>query len=200
MTLRIGLTGGIGSGKTAASNYLASKGIDIVDSDIIAREVVQPQQPAWLAIREHFGPDAILDSGQLNRSWLRQRVFEKPEDRAWLEQQTHPRIRALTLSRLEQARSSYVVLASPLLFESGQNQLVDRILVIDIPEDIQVLRASQRDNNDAEQIRKIIQSQIPRQERINKADDIADNSGGLTELYEQLDDYHQQYTNLAITA
>ena len=200
MTLRIGLTGGIGSGKTAASDYLASKGIDIVDSDIIAREVVQPQQPAWLAIREHFGPDAILDSGQLNRPWLRQRVFEKPEDRAWLEQQTHPRIRALTLSRLEQARSSYVVLASPLLFESGQNQLVDRILVIDIPEDMQVLRASQRDNNDAEQIRKIIQSQIPRQERINKADDIADNSGGLTELYEQLDDYHQLYTNLAITA
>ncbi|MBM95601.1 MAG: dephospho-CoA kinase [Oceanospirillaceae bacterium] len=197
MTLRIGLTGGIGSGKTAASDYLAGKGIEVVDSDLIAREIVQPEQPAWLAIREHFGAEAILESGELNRPWLRKKVFESPEEKTWLEQQTHPRIRALTITRLEQAQSRYVILASPLLFESSQHQLVDRVLAIDVPEELQILRASQRDQNPADQIRNIIRAQIPRTERLDKADDVADNSGTLSELHTQLDRFHTRYLSLA---
>ena len=197
MTLRIGLTGGIGSGKTAASDYLAGKGIEIVDSDLLAREVVEPGQPAWLAIQDHFGADAIMDSGALNRAWLRARIFEYPEEKAWLEQQTHPRIRALTISRLKQSESAYVILASPLLFESGQNQLVDRTLIIDIPEKIQIQRACQRDNNSPEQIERIIQTQISRVERIRQADDLADNSGTLDDLYQQLDKLHCRYIDLS---
>lgn len=197
MSLIIGLTGGIGSGKTAASDYLAHKGIVVVDSDLIARKVVEPEQPAWCAIREHFGPEAILPSGELNRGWLRARVFEEPSERAWLEQQTHPAIRSLTIERLTQSTSAYTILASPLLFESGQDSLVDRTLVIDLPEELQVERSCQRDNNSPEQIRRIIQSQISRDQRRHQADDIADNSGSLLRLQQQLDTLHQQYLQLS---
>lgn len=197
MSLIVGLTGGIGSGKTAASDYLAQKGITVVDSDVIAREVVEPEQPAWLAIRDHFGPEAILPSGELNRSWLRDRVFQQPSERNWLEQQTHPAIRALTIQRLNHSQSPYAILASPLLFESGQDALVNRTLIIDVPEELQVERSCQRDTNSPEQIRRIIQSQISRDQRRNRANDIVDNSGNLPHLWLQLDQLHQQYLQLS---
>lgn len=197
MSLIIGLTGGIGSGKTAASDYLAQKGITVVDSDVIAREVVEPEQPAWLAIRDHFGPEAILPSGELNRSWLRDRVFQQPSERTWLEQQTHPAIRELTIQRLNHSQSPYAILASPLLFESGQDALVNRTLIIDVPEELQVERSCQRDTNSPEQIRRIIRSQISRDQRLNRANDIVDNSGNLPHLWLQLDQLHQQYLQLS---
>jgi len=197
MNLIVGLTGGIGSGKTAASDYLAQKGITVVDSDVIAREVVEPEQPAWLAIRDHFGPEAILPSGELNRPWLRDRVFQQPSERTWLEQQTHPAIRALTIQRLNRSQSPYAILASPLLFESGQDALVNRTLIIDVPEELQVERSCQRDTNSPEQIRRIIRSQISRDQRRNRANDIVDNSGSLPQLWLQLDQLHQQYLQLS---
>ena len=197
MSLIVGLTGGIGSGKTAASDYLAQKGITVVDSDVIAREVVEPEQPAWLAIRDHFGPEAILPSGELNRSWLRDRVFQQPSERTWLEQQTHPAIRELTIQRLNHSQSPYAILASPLLFESGQDALVNRTLIIDVPEELQVERSCQRDTNSPEQIRRIIRSQISRDQRRNRANDIVDNSGSLPQLWLQLDQLHQQYLQLS---
>jgi len=197
MSLIVGLTGGIGSGKTAASDYLAQKGITVVDSDVIAREVVEPEQPAWLAIRDHFGPEAILPSSELDRSWLRARVFEEPSERSWLEQQTHPAIRSLTLERLTQSASAYTILASPLLFESGQDALVNRTLIIDVPEELQVERSCQRDTNSPEQIRRIIRSQISRDQRRNRANDIVDNSGNLPQLWLQLGKLHQQYLQLS---
>jgi len=197
MSLIVGLTGGIGSGKTAASDYLAQKGITVVDSDVIAREVVEPEQPAWLAIRDHFGPEAILPSGELNRSWLRDRVFQQPSERTWLEQQTHPAIRELTIQRLNHSQSPYAILASPLLFESGQDALVNRTLIIDVPEELQVERSCQRDTNSPEQIRRIIRSQISRDQRLNRANDIVDNSGNLPHLWLQLDQLHQQYLQLS---
>jgi len=197
MSLIVGLTGGIGSGKTAASDYLAQKGITVVDSDVIAREVVEPEQPAWLAIRDHFGPEVILPSGELNRPWLRGRVFQQPSERTWLEQQTHPAIRALTIQRLNHSQSPYAILASPLLFESGQDVLVNRTLIIDVPEGLQVERSCQRDTNSPEQIRRIIRSQLSRDQRRNRADDIVDNSGNLPQLWLQLDQLHQQYLQLS---
>lgn len=197
----LGLTGGIGSGKTAASDYLASKGISIVDSDMIAREIVQPGQPAWRAIREHFGEQAIQGSGpqqgQLDRAWLRQQIFADPSQRQWLEQLTHPLIRQRTLASLQAATSAYVVLASPLLLESGQKTLVQRVLVIDVPADVQEQRAGLRDGNSAEQIRAIMAAQISRAERLQQADDIADNSATPQHLQQQLDNLHQQYLALA---
>jgi dephospho-CoA kinase len=197
----LGLTGGIGSGKTAASDYLASKGISIVDSDVIAREIVQPGQPAWRAIREHFGEQAIQGSGphqgQLDRAWLRQQVFADPPQRQWLEQLTHPLIRQRTLASLQAATSAYAVLASPLLLESGQKALVQRVLVIDVPTDVQEQRAGLRDGNSLEQIRAIMAAQISRAERLRQADDIADNSATPQHLQQQLDNLHQQYLALA---
>ena len=198
MTWVVGITGGIGCGKTAASDYLAAKGIIVVDSDQIARQVVEPGQPAWRAIVDHFGAhQVLLPDQQLNRAWLRTRVFEQPEERLWLEQQTHPAIRQQTQQQLAQASSPYAILASPLLFESGQQALVQRTLVIDLPESLQLQRASQRDGNSEEQIRRIMNAQISREERLQQADDVVNNAGSLANLQQQLDALHQQYLALA---
>ena len=193
----LGLTGGIGSGKTAASDYLATKGITIVDADIVAREVVEPQQPAWQAITERYGNEVLLTDQSLNRAWLRQKVFAEPDERKWLESQTHPRIRDAIIQQLQASRSAYSVLVSPLLFESGQYQLTQHSLLIDVPVDVQVERACQRDGNDEEQIRRIIAAQMSRDDKREKANDIADNSQDLDHLYRQLDELHATYLQLA---
>ena len=193
----LGLTGGIGSGKTAASNFFASLGILVVDADIVAREIVEPGKPAWQAIKDRYGEDVLLEDGTLNRAWLRQKVFAEPDERKWLESQTHPRIRDEIISQLAAATSPYAVLASPLLFESRQNELADRTLVIDVPEETQVERASHRDSNQAEQIRRIIAAQMPRQERLDRADDSVDNIGSLEDLHQHLRPLHQMYLQLA---
>lgn len=186
----LGLTGGIGSGKTAASDYLQHKGITIVDADLVARQVVAPGQPALAAITAHFGPDALLPDGSLNRAWLRQQVFADPAQRQWLEQLTHPLIREQIQASLKNAKSPYAILASPLLLESGQITLVNRVLVIDVPTELQWQRASQRDQNTAEQIKAIMAAQISRPDRLRAADDIVDNSQSLDHLYQQLDQLH----------
>lgn len=192
----LGLTGGIGSGKSAASAYFRDKGIVVVDADIVAREVVEPGQPALLAIKQRYGSEALHDDGTLNRAWLRAKVFAEPDERKWLESQTHPRIRDSIIAQLKAATSPYAILESPLLFESGQSELVARTLVIDVPEEIQVERASSRDGNEEEQIRRIIAAQIPRSERLQRADDAVDNSGNLEALYSQLEPLHQSYLQL----
>lgn len=192
----LGLTGGIGSGKSAASAYFRDQGIVVVDADIVAREVVEPGQPALLAIKQRYGSEALHDDGTLNRAWLRAKVFAEPDERKWLESQTHPRIRDSIIAQLKVATSPYAILESPLLFESGQSELVARTLVIDVPEEIQVERASSRDGNEEEQIRRIIAAQIPRSERLQRADDAVDNSGNLEALYSQLEPLHQSYLQL----
>lgn len=195
--LVIGLTGGIGSGKTAASDFFASEGITVVDADVVAREVVEPGEPAWRAIKERYGADALLEDQSLNRAWLRQKVFSEPNERKWLESQTHPRIRDSIIQQLTAARSPYAMLVSPLLFESGQHTLVHHTLVIDVPEDTQVARACSRDANDEKQIRNIIAAQISRKERGSRADNIADNSGTLVQLHTQLKQFHEAYLAMA---
>jgi dephospho-CoA kinase len=195
--LIIGLTGGIGSGKTAASDYFADQGITIVDADIVAREVVEPGEPAWLAIKARYGSDVIQEDQSLNRAWLRQKVFAEPDERKWLEGQTHPRIRDRLIQQLRDATSPYTILVSPLLFESGQNALVKRTLAIDVPVDTQVKRACSRDTNNEEQIRRIIAAQISREDRCSRADDVADNSGTLVQLHAQLEKLHHTYLTMA---
>lgn len=193
----LGLTGGIGSGKSAASSYFAQQGIIVVNSDQVAREVVLPGQPAWQAILDRYGPEVLQADQTLNRAWLREKIFAEPEERLWLESQTHPRIREATIEQLQQAESAYVILESPLLFKSKQSAMVQRTLVIDVPESIQLIRACSRDGNNEEQIRRIMAAQLPRLERISLADDVVDNSGSLAELYDRLAPLHQRYLELS---
>ena len=200
MPLIIGLTGGIGSGKTAASDWFAARGITIVDADVVAREVVAVGQPALTEIAARFGAWALNADGTLNRIAMREHVFAHPEDRRALEAITHPRIHASMMAQLMGAASPYVLLVSPLLLESGQaglGRLCQRILVIDVPEHLQHTRASARDGQTAESIQRIMQVQLPRAERLAQADDVAFNDGDLDHLYQQLEALHQQYLVLA---
>ena len=197
MTFIIGLTGGIGSGKTAASDHFAQLGIDVVDADVVAREVVEPGSPALKAIAEHFGADTILPSGALNRPLLRQKVFEDPEQRLWLEQLTHPLIREQIRHKLEQAQSPYVLLVSPLLIESGQSEFCQHILLVDVPEDLQLSRAAARDNNTPDQGKAIMAAQASRQQRLKQADDVITNDSTLEALHRQVEQQHQHYLALA---
>jgi dephospho-CoA kinase len=195
--LVIGVTGGIGSGKTAATNAFAKLGIDVVDADVVARQVVEPGTPALKQIATHFGKDILRADGTLDRTALRQIVFKESNEKAWLEQLLHPLIAEETQRQLRQAKSRYVILVSPLLTETAQKQFCDRILVIDAPETTQLERTMQRDNNDAEQVRRIIAAQADRKQRLLYADDVIENTGTLTQLEEQVNAMHQRYLKLA---
>ena len=189
----VGLTGGIGSGKTAASDYLASKGITVVDADLASRVIVQPGQPALARIAERFGADKLNTDGSLNRAALRTVVFADKQALKDLEAITHPAIRDELVRQLQAAQSPYVLLVSPLLLETNQHELVDRILLIDVPEDVQVARTAQRDQVAASQVKAIMDAQMPRQQRRGRADDIVVNDSTLDALHETLDRLHETY-------
>ncbi len=195
--LVIGLTGGIGSGKTAVSDRLKSNGITIVDADIASRIVVEPGKPALAAISEHFGADMILADGNLDRAAMRQHIFADPAAKQWLESLLHPLIGAEIDRQIQNAKSPYVILVSPLLLETNQRQRCDRILVVDVPVDVQISRASARDNNTPELIKSIIANQMPREQRLGAADDVVSNDGDLASLYQHIDAMHEQYLTLA---
>lgn len=197
MPFILGLTGGIGSGKSAATAWFEEQGIHVVDADIVAREVVQIGQPALVQIQQQFGDWVILDNGELNRRALREHIFAHPKARKTLEAITHPAIRSAIIQQLQRATSPYVILVSPLLFETEQHQLTQRTLLIDAPEQIQLARATQRDQQSVEQIQQIIQAQMPRQKKQALANDIVINDGDLTHLYQQLAPLHQLYLNHA---
>jgi len=172
----IGLTGGIGSGKTTIANIFADLDIDIIDADIAARKVVEPQSKALEQISLHFGLQFIQADGSLNRPLLRTQIFSNEKDKLWLNNLLHPLIRQTMLDEIQQSQSPYCLLVAPLLIENNLQSLVDRILVIDINEEEQIKRAIIRDPSSQEEIIKIIASQVPRQERLKFADDIIDNS------------------------
>lgn len=198
--LRVGITGGIGSGKTALTNRLAQLGIAIVDADLIAREIVEPGSPALDEISKHFGADILDAGGALNRPKLRRIVFANPVERQWLEALTHPLIAATIKSRLAAANSPYVVLSSPLLLEGSQRDQVDHIVVVDVPESVQLERTMSRDNNDEALVSAIMASQLPRSERLAFADMIIDNSGSLQDLQRKADSLHKELVALASAA
>lgn len=197
MTYIVGLTGGIGSGKSAASAWFEQQGILVVDADIVAREVVEVGQPALIEVQKHFGDWVLDEQGCLNRSALRDYIFKHPEARQQLEAITHPVIRNSIIQQLNQALSPYAILASPLLLETDQHLLCQRNLLIDVPVELQLVRASQRDGQSREQIERIIAVQMPRLEKQQRAHDIADNSGTLEDLYQQLQPLHEHYLQLA---
>jgi len=194
--LVVGLTGGIGSGKTAASDYFKVLGIDVIDADLASRVVVEPGQPALAAIAEHFGSDVLLANGELNRAALREKIFTDPQQKQWLENLLHPLIGAEIDRQLAAVTSPYALFVSPLLLETQQSLRCGRIIVVDVDVDTQVKRATSRDNNSEAMIRNIINSQMPRADRLSRADDIVSNSGSLAELHQQIDRLHQRYLKL----
>lgn len=195
--LIIGLTGGIGSGKTAASDYLASKGIEVVDADMVSRQVVEPGQPALGAIQARFGDTVIQEDGQLDRRALREIVFADPAARKDLEAITHPAIGTEIFRQLQEATSPYVLLVSPLLLETSQHQMAQRILLIDVPEAVQLERTRTRDEVSEEQVKAIIAAQMSRSDKQQRADDIVVNDDSLTALHDKLDKLHADYLALA---
>jgi dephospho-CoA kinase len=193
----VGLTGGIGSGKTAASDYLANKGIRVVDADLAARIVVEPGQPALEAICARFGDSIIQADGTLDRRALRDIVFADLQARKDLEAITHPAIGAELLRQLQASSSPYTLLVSPLLLESNQHKLANRILLIDVPESLQLSRTASRDKVAEAQVRAIMAAQMSRQDKRQRADDIVVNDADLAALHQQLDTLHQHYLRLA---
>jgi len=195
MICTIGLTGGIGSGKTAASDWFAMQGIVVVDADVVAREVVAVGQPALAEIRNTFGAKMLNTDGSLNRTAMRDYIFGTPNARQQLEAITHPRIRAEIIRQLASATSAYAVLVSPLLFETNQHELVQQSILIDASEVLQLERASQRDGQTVESIRRIMQAQMSRSERQRRATHVVVNDGSLTDLHCKLADLHQRLLN-----
>ncbi|MAR89926.1 MAG: dephospho-CoA kinase [Pseudomonadales bacterium] len=195
--LVIGVTGGIGSGKTAATDRFQQHGITVVDADLASRVVVEPGQPALQAIAEHFGAGMIAADGTLDRRALRQVVFADPAQRRWLEQLTHPLIAQEIVQQIQASSSPYTILASPLLLESSQRTMVDRVLVIDVPEALQIARTVQRDDTTEDGVKAIIAAQMPRQERLAKADDVIVNDQDLNHLLRAVDRQHEIYLQLA---
>ena len=197
MSFILGITGGIGSGKSAATQWFESQGIVVVDADIVAREVVELGQPALKEIQLSFGDWVLLEDGNLNRRALREHIFQFPEARETLEKITHPAIRQSIIQQLQQAESPYVILVSPLLFETSQHELVQHTLLIDADEQTPLQRASQRDGQTEEQIRKIIAAQMSRTQKQQLANDIVLNDGLLAHLHKQLQPLHLNYLQRA---
>ncbi|WP_350227791.1 dephospho-CoA kinase [Neptuniibacter halophilus] len=192
-----GVTGGIGSGKSAATDFLAAKGVKVVDADIAAREVVQPGEPALQAIADHFGTELLQPDGSLDRAALRKHIFADESARQWLEQLLHPLIRQRIIKQLSEAEGSYAVLASPLLLETDQKQLTQHVVVIDVPEEVQLARTMQRDNNNEQQVRAIIAAQMPRQQRLQQADSVIYNDRDLAYLHQQLEQLHAKLIRIS---
>ncbi|MFV3405426.1 MULTISPECIES: dephospho-CoA kinase [Pseudomonas] len=192
----LGLTGGIGSGKSAAAERFVELGVHLVDADQAARWVVEPGRPALASIVERFGPTVLHADGQLDRAALRQLIFADPAQRQWLEQLLHPLIGQEIFNYLAKAESPYAVYVSPLLIESGQHQKTQRILVIDAPTALQVQRTLQRDNTSPEQVQAILGAQLAREERLRHADDVVVNDSDLLALHAQIDRLHHFYLTL----
>ena len=186
----VGITGGIGSGKSVVTDHLETLGITVVDADKVARVVVEPGTPGLDAITECFGPAILLADGGLDRAALRKIVFDNPDERKVLEGITHPHIRAEIARQLSEASSHYVVLSSPLLLESGQNTFADYVVVIDVPEEVQLKRTMARDDSSEALVKQIMAAQLDRQTRLSQADTSITNDGTLEVLYERVDVLH----------
>lgn len=195
--LRVGLTGGIGSGKSTVAHQFGARGVPIIDTDQIAHAMVQPGTAALADIIKQYG-DGVLDTrGALNRDKLRTLVFNDSEERKRLETILHPRIRAEVKRQLDGLDAPYVIVAVPLLIETGFDDLVDRILVVDADETLQIERTTRRSGIAAQEIQKIISAQAAREQRLARADDVIDNNGDLVALERQVTQLHQRYLSLA---
>ncbi|MBD3655331.1 dephospho-CoA kinase [Marinobacter sp.] len=198
MAVVIGLTGGIGSGKSTVAKLFGALGVHWVDADNVAREVVEPGTPALARIADHFGADILQADGALDRARLREIVFRAPEERAWLERLLHPVIREELVRQLNPADYAlpYVLLVSPLLLETDQHQLVARIVVVDVPVEVQLSRTMARDDNPRDQVERIIAAQISRDDRLQKADDVIDNNQKVVDVERRVGELHGRFLEM----
>ena len=188
----IGITGGIGSGKSAVTDCIGKFGIDVVDADIVAREVVLPGSLGLAGIVEHFGQTILNEKGELNRAVLRTKIFENNDEKLWLEALLHPLIAQSINAQLHESSTPYAVLSSPLLFETNQHSFVDSSVLVDTSVALQMERVTARDNNSKELVQSIIAAQMPREEKQKMADWMIDNSGSLETLTSSVEELHRE--------
>ena len=191
--LVIGLTGGIGSGKSTVTQLFEKRNIPVIDTDIIARELVKQGQPALKEIIKAFGDLVIQDDGELDRQALAKIIFKNEHARKKLENILHPRIQKAMIEQINNMSAPYVIAVIPLLIETQQTNHVDHILVVDCPEEIQIKRIKQRDNRDEQQIKEIMDSQVSRQKRLTAADDVIENQADISELDAKIEELHQKF-------
>ena len=192
----IGLTGGIGSGKTAVSDSFESLGIDVVDADLASRVVVQKGKPCLLKIAQHFGEDILTKEAELDRAKLREIIFKSEEEKNWLESLLHPAIANQIQNELNASKSPYTILVSPLLLETNQKDFCSKVLAVDVPVETQVERTLKRDGVSKEQVQAIINSQISRNDRLNLADEVIVNDGTLEDLEIAVKILHEKFLSL----
>ncbi|MAV08183.1 MAG: dephospho-CoA kinase [Gammaproteobacteria bacterium] len=194
----VGLTGGIGSGKSTVASVFKRLGVKVVDADQASRAVVEPESETLKTIIDHFKGETLLVDGQLNRSALRDIIFNNPEHKAWLEGLLHPLINGWISQQLEQPTTSpYVILESPLLFETNQYKMINTSLLVDVSPEQQIARASQRDRVNKSQIQAIIDTQMSREQKVELADFIFDNSLAMNSIEKRVIDFHSQFEALA---
>jgi dephospho-CoA kinase len=194
--LVIGLTGSIGSGKSTVANLFAERGVPVIDADVVAREVTAPNLPAYKAIVARFGNTILKANGTIDRSSLREIIFTNSEQRRWLEALLHPIILNHMEDEIEKLDAIYCIVVIPLLLESDAAAFIDRILVVDMSEETQLARAALRDNSTLDQIKAIMVTQLPRKDKLAKADDIINNAGTPEALVKQVEKLHQMYLKL----
>ncbi len=200
MKYTVALTGGIGSGKSTVADAFSRAGITVVDADIIARQVVEPGQPALESIYQHFGPEILLPEGGLNRRALRERIFSSPEDKLWLNTLLHPLIHQHTRNEIEQAVSPYVLWVVPLLVENNLQDRADRVLVVDVSVECQIERTMKRDQVSRAHAEQILAAQASRERRLAIADDVINNDGSPETIEQRVNNLHRQYLMLATRA
>lgn len=200
MTYTVALTGGIGSGKSTVADAFSCLGINVIDADILARQVVEPGTPALATIAERFGQHILTEEGALNRRALRERIFAQPEDKAWLNALLHPLIQQETQRQLRQTTSPYVLWVVPLLVENKLYERADRVLVVDVSRETQLLRTMQRDNVSREHAEHILAAQATREARLAVADDVINNNGTPDAIASDVARLHAHYLELAAQA
>ena len=195
--LIIGLTGGIGSGKSVASDKFKSLGVAVVDADVASRTVVEPGKPALKEIQDHFGSGIITAEGKLDRNKLREIIATDAEERKWLESVLHPKIGEQITKEISESTSVYTLFVAPLLLETNSQEICSRVVVVDVPKDVQIQRTAKRDKVSSNQVEQMVAAQMKREKRLEKADDVLLNSGTIEDLEKQVEELHKKYIQMA---
>jgi len=195
--LIIGLTGGIGSGKSVASDKFKSLGVAVVDADVASRTVVEPGKPALKEIQDHFGSGIITAEGKLDRNKLREIIATDAKERKWLESVLHPKIGEQITKEISESTSVYTLFVAPLLLETNSQEMCSRIIVVDVPKDVQIQRTAKRDKVSSNQVEQMVAAQMKREKRLEKADDVLLNNGTIEDLEKQVEELHKKYIQMA---
>ena len=194
--LIIGLTGGIGSGKSVASDKFKSLGVAVVDADVASRTVVEPGKPALKEIQDHFGSGIITAEGKLDRNKLREIIATDAKERKWLESVLHPKIGEQITKEISESTSVYTLFVAPLLLETNSQEMCSRVVVVDVPKDVQIRRTAKRDKVSSNQVEQMVAAQMKREKRLEKADDVLLNNGTIEDLEKQVEELHKKYIQM----